>query len=189
MSRPRGGRRPYRAPRERVNGRIRAREVRLLADDGKQLGVYSIQEAMRMAMEHRLDQRSDLFSVGTVLFHAVSGELPFTGSNPSVILRNIFEGNRADVQEVAPDTSPELADAVERLLQTEPADRFQTAGELCQALSWGLQEVGGAKTDLTDRSDPSDRPGQMGAGAGRDGGKSDRPSAVVRRSGETGHVW
>lgn len=55
MSRPRGGRRPYRAPKERVNGRIRAREVRLLADDGKQLGVYSIQEAMRMAKGQQLD--------------------------------------------------------------------------------------------------------------------------------------
>ena len=55
MSRPRGGRRPYRAPKERVNGRIRAREVRLLSDDGKQLGVFSIQEAMRKAKEQQLD--------------------------------------------------------------------------------------------------------------------------------------
>lgn len=55
MSRPRGGRRPYRAPKERVNGRIRAREVRLLSDDGKRLGVYSIQEAMRMAKGQQLD--------------------------------------------------------------------------------------------------------------------------------------
>ena len=94
------------------------------------------------AMERQLDPRSDLFTLGTVLFYMACNCLPFTGTNPSVILRNIIEGNRADVQEVAPDTSPELADAVERLLQTEPADRFQTAGELCQALSWGLQEVG-----------------------------------------------
>ena len=55
MSRPRGGRRPYREPKERVNGRIRAREVRLLSDDGKQLGVYTIQEAMQMAKDKQLD--------------------------------------------------------------------------------------------------------------------------------------
>mgnify|MGYP003745894553 FL=1 len=55
MSRPKGGRRPYRAPRTRVNGRIRAREVRLLMDDGQQLGVFSLQDAMRKAKEMRLD--------------------------------------------------------------------------------------------------------------------------------------
>jgi len=94
------------------------------------------------AMEHRLDQRSDLFSVGTVLFHAVSGELPFTGSNPSVILRNIIEGNRPDVTEVAPDASPALADVIERLLQTDPANRYQSAQEVEEILEKALTGVG-----------------------------------------------
>jgi serine/threonine protein kinase len=94
------------------------------------------------AMEHRLDQRSDLFSLGTVLFHAVSGELPFTGSNPSVILRNIIEGNRPDVGEVAPDASPALADVIERLLQTEPESRYQTALDVELALEGCVREVG-----------------------------------------------
>ena len=94
------------------------------------------------AMEHRLDQRSDLFSVGTVLFHAVSGELPFTGSNPSVILRNIIEGNRPDVSEVAPDASPGLADVIERLLQTETTNRYQSAEEVEQALEGTMLQVG-----------------------------------------------
>ncbi|MFH1464879.1 MAG: protein kinase [Pseudomonadota bacterium] len=94
------------------------------------------------AMEHRLDRRSDLFSLGTVLFHAVSGELPFTGSNPSVIPRNIIEGNRPDVAEVAPDTSPPLADVIERLLQTSIENRFQSAVEVRGALEECLQSVG-----------------------------------------------
>ena len=94
------------------------------------------------AMEHRLDQRSDLFSVGTVLFHAVSGELPFTGSNPSVILRNIIEGNRPDVGEVAPDSSPALADVIERLLQTETSNRYQSAQEVEEILEATLAQVG-----------------------------------------------
>ncbi len=94
------------------------------------------------AMEHRLDQRSDLFSVGTVLFHAVSGELPFTGSNPSVILRNIIEGNRPDVGEVAPDSSPALADVIERLLQTDSSNRYQSAQEVEEVLEATLGQVG-----------------------------------------------
>ncbi len=94
------------------------------------------------AMEHRLDQRSDLFSLGTVLFHAVSGELPFTGSNPSVILRNIIEGNRPDVTEVAPDASPALADVIERLLQTDAVNRYQSAEEVERCLEASLEQVG-----------------------------------------------
>ncbi len=94
------------------------------------------------AMEHPLDPRSDLFSLGTVLFYMISGELPFSGSNPSVILRNIIEGNRPDMQEVAPDASPHVADVIERLMQTEPANRFQTAAEVRDALQDACREVG-----------------------------------------------
>ena len=55
MSRPKGGKRPFRTPKERVNGRIRAREVRLLADDGKQLGIFPTSDALSMAKEQQLD--------------------------------------------------------------------------------------------------------------------------------------
>ena len=40
----------------------------------------------------RSDKRSDLFALGTVLFYLVSGHLPFTGGNPSLILKNVIEG-------------------------------------------------------------------------------------------------
>jgi len=46
------------------------------------------------AKEEDLDQRSDLFSLGTLLFYLVTGSFPFSGSNPSLILKNIIEGNR-----------------------------------------------------------------------------------------------
>ncbi len=99
------------------------------------------------AMEQPVDARSDLFSLGTVLFHLASGTLPFTGSNPSVILRNIIEGNRPDLLETTPDASPQLSDLVERLLQTAPANRFQDAREVETALRACLSEV---------RVDPAD---------------------------------
>jgi serine/threonine-protein kinase len=75
------------------------------------------------AMEKPLDTRSDLFSLGTLLFHAVAGVLPFTGSNTSLVLRNIIEGNRADLLELAPAVSGPLADLIERLLSAEPDQR------------------------------------------------------------------
>ncbi len=93
------------------------------------------------AMERVLDPRSDLFSLGTLLFHAVTGRLPFSGNNPSIILRNIIEGNRPEVLELAPELSARLADLIERLLQTRPEDRLPDAAAVRDELRATLGEV------------------------------------------------
>jgi serine/threonine protein kinase len=93
------------------------------------------------AMEKVLDSRSDLFSLGTLLYHLVTGQLPFAGNNPSIVLRNIIEGNRPDVIELRPDASGRLADLIERLLETEPNDRPNTAEDVVAELERALTEV------------------------------------------------
>ncbi len=93
------------------------------------------------AMEKVVDTRSDLFSLGTLLFHLATGQLPFTGANPSIILRNIIEGKRPEVMELAPDISGSLADLIEHLLQVEPEDRPTDALEVAEALHATVSEV------------------------------------------------
>jgi len=93
------------------------------------------------AMERVLDPRSDLFSMGTLLFHLVTGQLPFSGSNPSIILRNIIEGNRPEALELAPDISGDLADLIEALLQTDLLDRPSTAAEVEDLLRAALDNI------------------------------------------------
>ncbi len=94
------------------------------------------------AMERVLDSRSDLFSLGTLLFHLVTGQLPFAGSNPSIVLRNVIEGRRPGLLELAPDASSDLGDLVENLMQAEPDDRPQTAEEVAERLRGALESVG-----------------------------------------------
>ncbi len=94
------------------------------------------------AREGDLDARSDLFSLGTLLFFLVTGHLPFAGNNPSVILKNIIEGNRTSVSELAPMMSASFADIIERLLASDRNDRFNTAAEVADALAACLAEVG-----------------------------------------------
>lgn len=94
------------------------------------------------AREGKLDARSDLFSLGTVLFHLVTGTLPFAGSNPSVILKNVIEANRPNVAELAPTISASLADVIERLLSTDRDGRFPTAEDVVAALGKVLEESG-----------------------------------------------
>lgn len=93
------------------------------------------------AMEKVLDSRSDLFSLGTLLYHLVTGHLPFSGANPSIVLRNVIESNRLGVQELAPDISATMADLIEQLMQTEPGDRPNTAIEVAERLKQCLDEV------------------------------------------------
>jgi len=93
------------------------------------------------AREGELDQRSDLFSLGTLLFYLCSGHLPFAGSNPSLILKNIIEGNRPTVLELAPSVSATLADTIERLLQTDREGRFDDARQVVEQLEAALDEV------------------------------------------------
>ena len=93
------------------------------------------------AMERVLDLRSDLFSMGTLLFHLVTGQLPFAGSNPSIILRNIIEGKRPELMDLAPHASARLADLVERTMATDPAGRPASAAEVRAGLIGALEEV------------------------------------------------
>ncbi|MEN0066703.1 MAG: protein kinase [Myxococcota bacterium] len=101
------------------------------------------------AQELILDPRSDLFSLGTVLFYLVTGHLPFSGSNPSLILKNVIEGNRPHVTELAPTMSASLADVIEQLLATSPSDRFVSASAVEEALRACVEET---RTKLEDEA-------------------------------------
>lgn len=93
------------------------------------------------ALERPVDNRSDLFSLGSLLFHLITGRLPFPGTNPSIILRNIIEGKRPEVLELQPGVSPQLADCIERLMQTDPGDRFEDARQVAEHLRGVLENA------------------------------------------------
>jgi serine/threonine-protein kinase len=133
----------------RRDGRVKLMDfgvARVLDDtqitlDGSLLGSPAYMSPQQ-ALDEKLDGRSDLFSLGTVLFHAVTGRVPFAGNNASVILRNIIDGVRAEVLEVNPAVAPGLAAVIDRLLQPRPEDRYPTAEAAATALQAVLAEAG-----------------------------------------------
>ncbi|MFW6107109.1 MAG: protein kinase domain-containing protein [bacterium] len=80
--------------------------------------------------EPRLDVRSDLFCLGAVLYHAVSGRPPFRGDTTAEVSLAIRQGDFLALKEAAPDASAAFASIVDKLLQPDPARRYQTPQEL-----------------------------------------------------------
>lgn len=80
------------------------------------------------------DARSDLFSLGVLLFELLAGKRPFDGETEVDTLLRITDNRRDELLDLAPTTPPELASCVERLLEPNPGDRFPSARELLLAL-------------------------------------------------------
>jgi serine/threonine-protein kinase len=82
-----------------------------------------------------LDPRSDLFSLGVVLFRMLGGQLPFEAEVPEVALDLIRRCRFRSLAELAPDVPRQLVALVERLLSRDPAARFPDARTLRDELA------------------------------------------------------
>ena len=79
------------------------------------------------AMGRPVDQRSDLYSLGIMLYEMASGRVPFTASATTALLVAHATEPPPPLWQVAPDVAPGLAALVEELLRKDPAARPQTA--------------------------------------------------------------
>lgn len=92
----------------------------------------------------RVDHRSDLFSLGTVLYEMLAGQHPFEGPHPAAVLYAIANKAPAPIRKLNPSVSEPLARVVEKALEKDPAHRFQSAKEMLIA----LRAAGGAAARL-----------------------------------------
>jgi tetratricopeptide (TPR) repeat protein/TolB-like protein len=81
-----------------------------------------------------VDRRSDLFSLGIVLYEAATGRLPFTGDTPMEVASKIIQAEAPSIAAIRSGSSPGLENIVARLLCKAPMDRYQSADELGQDL-------------------------------------------------------
>ena len=88
-----------------------------------------------------VDQRSDLFSLGCVLYAMCTGGPPFRGDSLAAVIKRVTEATPSPISEANPEVPAWLATLVERLLEKEPTRRFQTAAEVAEVLAGHLASV------------------------------------------------
>jgi eukaryotic-like serine/threonine-protein kinase len=92
--------------------------------------------APEQAMGEQADPRSDLFSLGAILYEISSGQTPFTGNSALAILKQITEVKHRPLRELDPEFPEWLAETIDDLLAKKPADRYQTATDLAEVLEY-----------------------------------------------------
>jgi serine/threonine-protein kinase len=81
-----------------------------------------------------VDARTDLYSLGIVLFEAMAGRPPFSGPSAAAVIDMQQHHEPPSLQTLRPEVAPELASAIARALRKRPEDRWQSAEDMRQVL-------------------------------------------------------
>ncbi|HXT63507.1 MAG TPA: protein kinase [Pyrinomonadaceae bacterium] len=139
------------------------------------VGYMSPEQAQGKTKE--IDQRSDIFSFGCILFEAATGKKPFTGDSVIKSLHMVIYEPALTISDLNPSAPPDLQRIVRRCLEKDPEERYQSIKEVAIELKQLRRDLAGAAFDTTVPPPPkTDAPGapatesrsqqSFGAGAG-----------------------
>jgi serine/threonine-protein kinase len=120
------------------DGTIRLMDFGIARSEGRRITFTGFTPAMGtpdyMAPEQvkgkRGDARTDIYSLGAILYEMITGHPPFEGESPLVVMNARLVGDPAAPRTLNPDISPQVEEIVLHAMERDPANRFQTAAEM-----------------------------------------------------------
>jgi TolB-like protein/Tfp pilus assembly protein PilF/tRNA A-37 threonylcarbamoyl transferase component Bud32 len=140
-----------------------------LTETGMAVGTPAYMSPEQAAGERTLDARTDIYSLGVVLYEMLAGEPPYTGATAQAILARRFSEAPRPLRTLR-ETIPEpVEQAVQKALAKAPADRFTTAAQFAQALALTVTTPTATPTVVPPVTPqlPVSSPIPSGAGGGR----------------------
>jgi len=134
-----------------TKGRVKVADFGLAKQVGVDVSVTATGAALgtplymppEAAQGQPLDPRSDLYSLGAAFYRALAGKPPFDGATPAELAVKHVTTQVPPLQQLAPDVPPALCRIVHRLLRKNPAERYESAEKLIEALDRVEGRLGG----------------------------------------------
>ena len=134
---------------------------------------YASPEQCRAA--HRVDYRTDIYSLGASLYHIASGKLPFSGATPVETIINVMQCEAEPLKNLRPDLSGKLVDLIEKMMKKKPEERPASPEALLEELNKvGEKSAAGSFCKIVDTA-----LGGKNASTGSEAGKTNR-SLVIK---------
>jgi len=110
-----------------------------LTETGLSLGTPAYMSPEQASGDQKIDSRSDIYSLASVMYEMLAGEPPFTGpTTPAIIARQLVDPVPS-IRTVRPTVPEELERAIEKALAKVPADRYDSAGAFVEAADAAAQ--------------------------------------------------
>jgi serine/threonine protein kinase len=125
-----------------------------LTSDGTVIGTPDYMSP-EQALGKPIDHRSDIFSLGVVLYEALTGRHPFASASVTETLVRIVTKEALDLTKVLPDAPPPLIEIVQRAMKKKPEERYEIAKQMASALNKIYPSSSSAMFPVAERYSPT----------------------------------